>query len=130
MTFLVTGAMRAVEFKVIETDPEPHCIVAPETTIHFEGEPIKREDVKAQLNEIGYDDVGGCRKQLATIREMVELPFRHPDLSRLLESNHQGEFFFTVYLELEKLALEGMSPTKQVPFYSTSTVLMGESGSI
>jgi transitional endoplasmic reticulum ATPase len=26
-TFLVRGGMRAVEFKVVETDPEPYCIV-------------------------------------------------------------------------------------------------------
>lgn len=41
--FLVRGGMRAVEFKVIETDPSPYCIVAPDTVIHCEGEPIKRE---------------------------------------------------------------------------------------
>lgn len=35
--------MRAVEFKVVETDPSPHCIVAPDTIIYCEGEPIKRE---------------------------------------------------------------------------------------
>ena len=35
--------MRAVEFKVIETDPTPYCIVAPDTVIHCEGEPVKRE---------------------------------------------------------------------------------------
>ena len=35
--------MRAVEFKVIETDPAPYCIVAPDTVIHCEGEPVKRE---------------------------------------------------------------------------------------
>ena len=35
--------MRAVEFKVIETDPSPYCIVAPDTVIHCEGEPVKRE---------------------------------------------------------------------------------------
>lgn len=35
--------MRAVEFKVVETDPSPHCIVAPDTVIYCEGEPIKRE---------------------------------------------------------------------------------------
>lgn len=35
--------MRAVEFKVVETDPSPYCIVAPDTVIHCEGEPIKRE---------------------------------------------------------------------------------------
>ncbi len=41
--FLVRGGMRAVEFKVVETDPAPYCIVAPDTVIHCEGEPIKRE---------------------------------------------------------------------------------------
>ena len=41
--FIVRGGMRAVEFKIIETDPAPYCIVAPDTVIHCEGEPIKRE---------------------------------------------------------------------------------------
>lgn len=35
--------MRAVEFKVVGTEPEPYCIVAPDTVIHCEGDPIKRE---------------------------------------------------------------------------------------
>lgn len=35
--------MRAVEFKVVETDPSPYCIVAPDTVIHCDGDPIKRE---------------------------------------------------------------------------------------
>ncbi len=29
--------MRGVEFKVVETDPSPYCIVAPDTVIHCEG---------------------------------------------------------------------------------------------
>merc|ERR1711976_183039 len=78
--FQCKGAMRTVEFKVVDTDPAPYCIVSPDTVIHHEGEPIRREDVDDQLNEVGYDDVGGCRKQMAQIREMVELPLRHPGL--------------------------------------------------
>jgi len=78
--FLVRGGMRAVEFKVVETDPAPYCIVAQDTVIHCEGDPIKREDEEANLNDIGYDDIGGVRKQMAQIREMVELPLRHPQL--------------------------------------------------
>ena len=54
----------------METDPTPHCIVAPDTVIHCEGEPIKREDEEESLNEVGYEDVGGCRKQLAQIKEV------------------------------------------------------------
>ncbi|KAG5278150.1 hypothetical protein AALO_G00095740 [Alosa alosa] len=82
--FLVRGGMRAVEFKVVETDPSPHCIVAPDTVIHCEGEAIKREDEEENLNDIGYDDIGGCRKQLAQIKEMVELPLRHPGLFKAI----------------------------------------------
>ncbi|KAG9020977.1 AAA ATPase cdc48 [Tulasnella sp. JGI-2019a] len=72
--------MRTVEFKVIETDPQEFCIVAQDTVIHTEGDPVKREDEESNLNDVGYDDIGGCRKQMAQIREMVELPLRHPQL--------------------------------------------------
>merc|ERR1712156_1385934 len=83
-TFIVRGGMRAVEFKVIETDPAPFCIVAPDTVIHCEGEPVKREEEEDALNSIGYDDIGGCRKQMAQIKEMVELPLRHPSLFKAI----------------------------------------------
>lgn len=65
-TFIVRGGMRAVEFKVVETDPTPFCIVAPDTVIHCEGEPIKREEEEDALSSIGYDDIGGVRKQLVS----------------------------------------------------------------
>lgn len=41
--FLVRGGMRAVEFKVVEKDPAPYCIVSQDTVIYCEGEPVKRE---------------------------------------------------------------------------------------
>ncbi|MCL7050536.1 hypothetical protein MKW94_023594 [Papaver nudicaule] len=77
--FSVRGGMRSVEFKIIETDPPEYCIVSPDTEIFCEGEPIRRED-EERLDEVGYDDVGGMRKQMAQIRELVELPLRHPQL--------------------------------------------------
>ena len=43
--------MRSVEFKVVETEPQPYCIVAPDTEIYCEGEPIKRED-EERLDEV------------------------------------------------------------------------------
>ncbi|KKF93762.1 Cell division control protein 48 [Ceratocystis platani] len=78
--FTVRGGMRQVEFKVDQVDPPEFGIVAQDTIIHCEGEPIQREDEESNLNEVGYDDIGGCRKQMAQIREMVELPLRHPQL--------------------------------------------------
>ncbi|KAI8162118.1 cell division control protein cdc48 [Colletotrichum sp. SAR 10_71] len=78
--FIVRGGMRQVEFKVVEVDPPEYGIVAQDTVIHCEGEPIQRDEEENNLNEVGYDDIGGCRKQMAQIREMVELPLRHPQL--------------------------------------------------
>merc|ERR1711998_772820 len=82
-TFLVRQAMHPVEFKIVETDPADYCLVTQDTVIHCEGEPIKRED-EEKLDDVGYDDIGGCRKALALIREMVELPLRHPTLFKNL----------------------------------------------
>ncbi|XP_009621394.1 cell division cycle protein 48 homolog [Nicotiana tomentosiformis] len=82
--FNVRGGMRSVEFKVVETDPPDYCIVAPDTEIFIEGDPIRREDEERALDEIGYDDVGGVRKQMAQIRELVELPLRHPQLFKCI----------------------------------------------
>ncbi|QQP38676.1 Transitional endoplasmic reticulum ATPase TER94, partial [Caligus rogercresseyi] len=60
------------------------------------------------LNSIGYDDIGGCRKQLAQIKEMVELPLRHPSLFKAIGvkpprgilmyavANETGAFFFLI----------------------------------
>lgn len=78
--FLVRGGMRAVEFKIVGCEPSPFCIVGPDTQIFTEGDPIKREDEENNLADVGYEDIGGCRKQMAQIRELVELPLRHPQL--------------------------------------------------
>ncbi len=81
--FLVRMAMHPVEFKVVEMDPAPYGVCAPDTEIHCEGEPVKRED-EERADDVGYDDIGGCRRQMAQIREMIELPLRHPTLFKTL----------------------------------------------
>ena len=81
--FLVRQAMHPVEFKVVGMDPEPYGVIAPDTEIHCEGEPVKRED-EERMDDVGYDDIGGCRRQMAQIREMIELPLRHPTLFKTL----------------------------------------------
>jgi len=60
-TFLVRGGFRPVEFKIVDVDPGEYGIVAPTTTLFDEGEPINRDD-ENDAEEVGYDDIGGCRK--------------------------------------------------------------------
>ena len=42
--FVVRGGMRQVEFKVVDVEPDEYAVVAQDTVIHWEGEPINRED--------------------------------------------------------------------------------------
>merc|ERR1719149_145215 len=81
--FLVRGGFRPVEFKIVGVDPGPYGVVAPDTEIHCEGESVKRAD-EEKLDDVGYDDIGGCKKAMANIREMIELPLRHPTLFKTL----------------------------------------------
>ncbi|KAJ7478567.1 transitional endoplasmic reticulum ATPase-like protein [Mycena galericulata] len=61
--------MRTVGFKLIETDPSEFRIVAQDTVIHTEGDPVKREEGESSLSDVGYNDIGGCRRQMAQICE-------------------------------------------------------------
>lgn len=85
--FIARGGMRAVEFKVTSIESSDgeemeYCTVGPDTEIVCDdADPISREDDE-RLSEIGYDDIGGCTRQLAQIRELVELPIRHPQIFR------------------------------------------------
>ena len=43
-----------------------------------QGKPLEREEDPARSTEVGYDDIGGLSKQINLLREMIELPLRHP----------------------------------------------------
>jgi len=81
--FLVRGGFRPVEFKVmaveVQDSTDEVCIVSPDTIVHCDGEPISR-DGEESADDVGYDDLGGCGKALIMMREMIELPLRHPKI--------------------------------------------------
>lgn len=79
----ISAGLRTVHFRVMETDPEGGCIVAQDTTVHCEGEPVERQD-PSSIADVGYDDIGGLRPQIQTIREIIELPMRYPQLFNTL----------------------------------------------
>lgn len=73
-TFIVRNEMNFVEFKVIETEPNPYCIVVPDTIIHCDGEPIKR-----QTEEIFFDDICGLEDVKRELKECIDFPLEHSE---------------------------------------------------
>lgn len=90
-TFTVDGPLGRIEFKCmdvssVENEDATSCIVTEDTEIEYDGDPVENDDAN-DLEGAGYDMIGGASKHLASIRELVELPLRHPELWRKLGIN-------------------------------------------
>ena len=65
-------------FSVVTTTPTGTVMVGPNTDISLREEPSTAE--KSVPWSVTYDDVGGLDEELRRIREMIELPLKHPEL--------------------------------------------------
>lgn len=87
-TFVVTTTdlptNRDIEFKVVLTDPAEGCIVMDGGEIFYQGDAIDRDEWEKENTLVGYSDLGGLGREIAQIRELVELPLRHPELFKKL----------------------------------------------
>ena len=66
-----------IQFIITSTKPSKPVLVT-ENTIFKLGSMTKAID--ASIPRITYDELGGLKKEVQKIREMVELPMRHPEL--------------------------------------------------
>mgnify|MGYP001598008600 CR=1 FL=1 len=64
------------EFQVIDTDPDGVVLITTETLIKIKGQPSKEEKKVG----ITYEDIGGLKKEIHKIREMIELPLKYPEV--------------------------------------------------
>jgi len=68
-------------FLVASTTPKDCVILSEVTNLVVNNKQVVKAPEKAI---IGYEDVGGLKKEMDTIKEMVELPFKYPDLFKKL----------------------------------------------
>ena len=73
----------ALPFAILQTTPKGIVQVNGDTEIVIKDESIDEEDVGASSG-ITYEDIGGIGDQLLKVREMIELPLKHPELFRRL----------------------------------------------
>lgn len=67
---------RSADFKVESTAPAGPVLINPTTELV-----VGKADVKERARvAVPYEDIGGLKPQLQRIREMIELPLRHPEV--------------------------------------------------
>ncbi len=76
------GISREILFKVKSLKPRGICVIKQETVIHISENITPEEEPKGDY--VTYEDVGGLDREIQRVREMVELPLRHPSLFKRL----------------------------------------------
>ncbi|MDH7511083.1 MAG: CDC48 family AAA ATPase, partial [Methanolinea sp.] len=70
-----------IPFKVVEIEPEEAVIITKNTHVEFSEKPAPGVE---GAKRISYEDIGGLKDELQRVREMIELPMRHPELFQRL----------------------------------------------
>tara|TARA_B100000927_G_scaffold113263_1_gene91563 strand:- start:34771 stop:36996 length:2226 start_codon:yes stop_codon:yes gene_type:complete len=73
----------ALPFAIVSTKPKGIVQVLPDTDIVIKEDAVDEEE-KGDVQTISYEDIGGLGDQLQKVREMIELPLKHPILFRRL----------------------------------------------
>lgn len=81
-TVMIPVLGRANPFVVVEIEPEGIVRLGNDTEILISDKPAT--DLMTPATTISYEDVGGLQSVLQKIREMVELPLKHPILFETL----------------------------------------------
>ena len=69
---------KAVNFQVVRTIPSGTVVIGRRTDIRV----VEGEQTEARAPAVSYEDIGGLEREMARVREMVELPLKH---SRIFE---------------------------------------------
>ena len=72
------GGIQQIRFVVANTNPNFPCIITENTEVILSNKPVEiSEDI---IPEVTYEDIGGLTDEVKKIREMVEVPLKHPEI--------------------------------------------------
>ncbi|WP_430503942.1 CDC48 family AAA ATPase [Haloparvum sp. PAK95] len=73
---------QAIPLIAVETEPNGVCMITEDTDVELREEPISGFEKAG--GGITYEDIGGLSKEIQRVREMVELPMKHPQIFKKL----------------------------------------------
>jgi len=80
-TFRINVLGNPLTFVVAKVSPRGIAIINDSTEIELKETPYKPEEGKRkEVSDVHYEDIGGLGRELDMVREMIELPLRHPEI--------------------------------------------------
>ena len=71
-----------LKFVVVSTNPKQPVLITEQTEVEFN--PEATEVSEERVLEVTYEDIGGLQDEIRKVREMVELPLKHPEIFEAL----------------------------------------------
>ncbi len=72
------GGIQRLKFIVANTSPNQPVIITENTELQLSNKAIDVSEDK--VLEVTYEDIGGLQEEIKKIREMVEVPLKHPEI--------------------------------------------------
>ncbi|MDI6737616.1 MAG: CDC48 family AAA ATPase [Nanoarchaeota archaeon] len=69
-----------IRFVIVDTNPKTPIIITEDTKVQVRPQLEDKEISEEKAAGITYEDIGGLDEELKKVREMVELPLKHPEL--------------------------------------------------
>jgi len=76
------GGVAQIKFLVVSTNPNQPVIITENTEVVLNPKAV--EISEDSVPEINYEDIGGLQEEIKKIREMVEIPIKHPEIFQKL----------------------------------------------
>ncbi|ELZ34829.1 ATPase AAA [Halogeometricum pallidum JCM 14848] len=85
----MTSSNQSVPVRVASTQPQGTVVITDSTEVQISQKPAEEihgsgEDGTGEGPSVAYEDIGGLDRELEQVREMIELPMRHPELFKRL----------------------------------------------
>lgn len=84
----LSGSGKSVPLKIASSEPSGTVVITDSTEIEISETPAEQitsdKSAPEGVPDVTYEDIGGLENELEQVREMIELPMRHPELFRQL----------------------------------------------
>jgi len=77
------GGVAQIKFLVVSTSPGQPVIITENTEVALNPKAVEITDDE-KIPDITYEDIGGLTEEIKKIREMVEIPIKHPEIFQKL----------------------------------------------
>ncbi|MFH0896646.1 MAG: CDC48 family AAA ATPase, partial [Candidatus Bathyarchaeota archaeon] len=72
--------MAGLRFVVVSTNPKEPVLITENTEIEVKSHAVELKEETSAAPDITYEDIGGLESEISKVREMIEIPLKHPEI--------------------------------------------------